>query len=61
MPSIKIAIKLSAIPNQFFFDNFSLKTITETIVASVNMLRLLIGNKADGSSILLLSALIINV
>jgi hypothetical protein len=59
IPRMMIAIKLKAMPSQFFFDNVSLKIITETKVDSVKMLRLLIGKSVDASSNLLLRALII--
>ena len=54
-----MANKLKPIPNQFFTDNFSLKTTTEINVEIVKMLKLLIGNKAEGSNILVFKAEII--
>ena len=49
-PKIKIANKLKPIPNQFLADNFSLKTSTDTKVEMVKMLKLFMGNNAEGSS-----------
>lgn len=46
-------------PSQFFTESFSLNTKTEMIVEIVKMLKLLIGNKEDGSKILEFKAFII--
>lgn len=46
---MKIASKLRITPIQFLEESFSLNTKTETIVDKVKMLKLFIGNKAEGS------------
>ena len=51
-----MANKLNPIPNQFLEDNFSLNTITETIVDKVKILKLLIGNNTEGSITLVFKA-----